>query len=71
MDAFPDLSLLWVHLRAHLFLLTNVSYKFLSCSRATREKLLTFFQQNNVFEYTSATTVNEFVINELVKLTMH
>ena len=35
------------------------------------QKLLTFLQQNiNVFENTSATTVNEFVINKLVKLTM-
>ena len=35
------------------------------------QKLLTFFQQKNinVFENTLiATTVNEFVINELVKL---
>ena len=36
------------------------------------QKLLTFLQQKyiNVFENTSAITVNEIVINELVKLTM-
>ena len=33
------------------------------------QKLLTFLQQTiNVFENTFATTVNEFAINELVKL---
>ena len=38
------------------------------------QKLLTFLLQKNikvrVFQNTLATTVNEFVINELVKLTM-
>ena len=48
----------------------------------TVQKLLTFLQQkkrkkkkkekkNNVSENTLATTVNKFVINKLVKLTMH
>ena len=35
------------------------------------QKLLTFLQQNiSVFENTLATIVNEFVINEVLKLTM-
>ena len=35
------------------------------------QKLLTFLQQNiNVFENTISTTVYEFVINKLVRLTM-
>ena len=35
------------------------------------QKLLTFFSNNiNVYKNTLATTVNEFVINELIKLTM-
>ena len=35
------------------------------------QTLLTFLQQNiNVFENTLATTINEFVINELVNLMM-
>ena len=35
------------------------------------QKLLAFYRKNiNIIENTIATTVNEFVINELVKLTM-
>ena len=38
---------------------------------ALQEKLLIFLQKNiNNFENTLATTVNEFVINELIKLMM-
>ena len=43
------------------------------CVAFALQKLLTFLQKKkkiNVFGNTLATTVNEFVINELVKLTM-
>ena len=61
-------------------LLTKVTSNFLSRNMANTlicfaEKNVSsyshFLQRNiNVFENTSATTVNEFVLNELVKLTM-
>ena len=58
-------------------LLVNMKLKFLNCMANTliffaeKWKLLTFLQQSiNVFENTLATTVNEFVMNKLVKLMM-
>ena len=49
-------------------LVTNVTLKFLSWNMAYID---IFAAKNiNVFENTLATTVNEFVINELIKLTL-
>ena len=62
-------------------LLADLMFKFLSWNKANtliffaekkgEQKLLIFAAKNiNVFENTLATTVNKFVINEPVKLTM-